>query len=327
LAYRILVLSKSFGAGQGRREKALQKIREAGHEVSAARIDEIPTTCDGFDAAIVGTDKIGGAFLEKVPGIASVVKFGVGVDNIDISECTKRGVLVGRLPGLNTEAVAEFALAMILSCARMIPRYDASMKARSWERTIGYPIHGRTLGIIGTGAIGRTLARFCSGLNMRILGYDSFPSAEFVQECGGCYVPLEDLLRTADFVSVHVPLTDGTRGMIRAPQLDLMKPTAFLINTARGGIVDERDLLDALERGSIAGAGLDVFEHEPPDFDGLVGHPRVVASPHVGAYTLDTLEAMEDCAIRTAVNLIQGVEITSAVNPEALEYRRGQSCS
>jgi len=271
----------------------------------------------GYQAVIVGTGKVDEGFLRRLPDLRAVVKFGVGIDNIDVAECTRRGILVGRLPGVNTEAVAEFALALIMASARLIPEYDAVVKSGRWERAVGYDVHGKTLGVIGTGAIGRALARFCSGLDMEIIGYDVMRSPEFEASCRGRYVDLDYLLTAADFVSIHVPLAAGTRGLIGSRELRMMKRTAFIINASRGGIVDEAALLEALNEKQIAGAALDVFEHEPPVGSELALHPRVIAAPHVAAYTYDTLEAMRHAAVKVAADLATETDLSHAVNPEA----------
>jgi len=317
---RILVTSHSFQAGISRSEEELHWTTSEGYEVSfhsasLSSAEPLP----GYQAVITGTDRIDERFLSRFPDLRAVVKFGVGIDNIDVTECTKRGVLVGRLPGVNTEAVAEFALALIMASARLIPEYDAVIKSGRWERAVGYDVHGKTLGVVGTGAIGRTLARFCSGLDMEIIGYDVMQSPEFEASCRGRYACLDDLLTAADFVSIHVPLTVGTRGLIGARELSMMKPTAFVINASRGGIVDEAALLEALNEKRIAGAALDVFDHEPPVGSELALHPRVIAAPHVAAYTYDTLEAMRRAACKVAAELATGADLSHAVNPEAAE--------
>lgn len=318
MGLRILVASHSFQAGGSRGEEKPAWTTTEGYEISfCSAMSAAAESLPGYQAVIVGTDKVDGGFLRRLPDLRAVVKFGVGIDNIGVAECTRRGILVGRLPGgVNTEAVAEFALALIMASARLIPEYDAVVKSGRWERAVGYDVHGKTLGVIGTGAIGRALARFCSGLGMGIIGYDVMRSPEFEASCGGRYVDLDCLLATADFVSVHVPLTAGTRGLVGARELRMMKHTAFVINTSRGGIVDEAALLEALNEKQIAGAALDVFDHEPPVGNELALHPRVIAAPHVAAYTYDTLEAMRHAAVRIAVDLAIGVDLSHAVNPE-----------
>lgn len=320
---RILVTSSSFGSAIGK-EHALKLFAERGYAAEYTPVGELHNLLGDFDAVLVGTEVINGQLLDKLDREAKlrvVVKYGVGVDNIDLTSCTRRGILVGSLPTVNTVAVAEFALALILSSSRLIPTYASTVKAGKWERPVGRAVWGKTLGIIGTGAIGKTLARICVGLNMRVLGFDIEPNDEFTRTCGGQYVPLEVLLRESDFVSIHVPLTPSTRRLIGARELSLMKPTAILVNVSRGGIVDEKALHGAIAEGKLAGAALDVFEKEPPNCFELVQDSRVIATPHVAAYTLETLSRMDVEAVETVCSLLEGRDLRRALNPEALASR------
>jgi D-3-phosphoglycerate dehydrogenase len=210
-------------------------------------------------------------------------------------------------PASNSVAVAELTIGLILSLARCIPQSHGSVRAGRWERGafMGGEVRGKTLGLVGLGRIGAEVARRARGLEMHVLAYDPVVSTERAAQLGVMLSPLDEVLAQADYVSVHVPLLDATRGMINAARLAQMKPGAYLINAARGGIVDEAALLEVLERGQIAGAALDTFEQEPPSGNPLVGHPRVITTPHLGASTVEA-QAL------TGVDVAEGVLIALA---------------
>lgn len=311
----IIILTRSFGAGKGRSEGALEKARLKGCSADYAVLAEIEGPSDA-EGIIVGTDYIGEEILNLFPKLRCVVKFGVGVDNINVGECSSRGVYVAKLEaGINSATVAEFAFSLMLSSARTIASSDRDMKTYKWNRTVGTNLFGKTIGIIGTGAIGLKLAEFLSGFNVRLLGYDVFKNNQFYEK-GGTYVSLDELLREADFISVHLPLNDATRGIVGEKELAAMKRSAIIVNTSRGGVVDEKALLRALEEGLIGGAALDVFSKEPPADWELATHSKVVATPHVAAYTVETLENMEDAAISVALSLIGGQPTATTLNPD-----------
>lgn len=250
---------------------------------------------------------------------------GAGVDNIDIEAATRRGIVVVNAPGGNTVAAAEHALALMMSVARRIPQADAALKQGRWERSkfIGVELRGKTLGLVGLGRVGTEVARGALGMEMRVVAYDPYVPEERMRRLGLEPCDLERLLRESDFVSVHVPLTDQTRGVLNAERLALMRPTAYLINAARGGLVDEAALLEALDGGRLAGAGLDVFVHEPPIDNPLAAHPKVVATPHLGA---STIEAQSQVAVQVAeqvIAVLQGRPAQFAVNAPLFPVEMG----
>ncbi len=248
------------------------------------------------------------------PRLKVVGRAGVGVDNIDLEAAREQSVVVVNAPTALTIAVAELAMGLMLALAREIPRADAAMKAGRWEKKalIGQELHGKTLGIIGVGRIGAALAERAKALGMHVIGYDALLPAETVQARGVEPVSLEALYARADYISLHVPLTEETRGMIDRQALAQMKPGVRLISTARGGVIDEGALLETLESGHVAGAGLDVFEHEPPGGSPLVTHPRVVCTPHIGAQTLEAQR-------RGALDIAE--EILAALRGDSLRWR------
>ena len=257
-----------------------------------------------------------------------IVKHGVGVDTIDVDAATKRGIPVLIAPGANTRSVAEHALALMLSLARGVPELDRRMRSGHWDKatTTGIELFGKTLGVVGLGAIGRTLLSLAVPLGMKAVAYDPFvvgAGTNFPGLADLVLVPsLEALLREADIVSLHCPLTAGNRGMIGEAQFACMKPDAFLINTARGELVDPEALVRALSSGRIGGAGLDTFFPEPPAPDSpLWRFPNVVATPHIGAYTREAKERVGQIALGHVLDAIDGrpLNAEATVNKETLK--------
>jgi D-3-phosphoglycerate dehydrogenase len=239
---------------------------------------------------------------------------GGGVDNIDLTAAARHGVTVVNAPLSTTLAVAEQTLALMLALARHIPRADAAMKSGQWikKELEGVELYGRVLGIVGLGHIGAEVARRAAAMGMRVLGYDALLSEEVIRQRGVEPAPLQELYARADFISLHVPLTPETRGMVNGQSLGSMKRGVRLVCTARGGIINETDLLGALETGQVAGAALDVFSKEPPGLTALVAHPNVVATPHVSAQTVEAQSrAAEDIAN----------EVVAALRGEALRWK------
>ncbi len=287
---RVLVASKTCRAAMPASELA-GRFAAAGLDADFAPISDRADTLDRYEAIVVGTELVGEDVLSRGSSLRLVQKFGVGLDAIDQDAAARHGVAVRNLPAANSGAVAEMAFALMISLARRVVEGDRGTRSGAWPRLLGTSLRGKTLGIVGTGAIGSQLARLSSGFSMRVLGYDVVENDGF-REAGGTYVPLCELLGQSDFVSLHVPLIESTRHMVGADELHCMKPTAFLVNTARGGLVDEAALYRALEEGAIAGAALDVLEHEPPDESPLLRLGNVVCTPHIAAYDRETLEGM-----------------------------------
>jgi D-3-phosphoglycerate dehydrogenase len=249
---------------------------------------ELVRDCAGL---IVGVDPVTPRVLEAGP-LRVVVKYGSGMDNIDVEAARSRGVQVSSTPGTNARSVAELAIALLLTLARNVALHDRGVRAGSWRRLTGVELAGKQLGIVGYGAIGREVARIARGLDMNVVAHDPL-----VEEADVDLVPLDELYAASDAVSLHLPLTDETRGFVGDRELAAMKSTAFLINTARGGLVDESALADALRSGRLAGAGLDGFEMEPLGNSPLRQLDNVVLSPHAGASTYDAV-------VRTAAQAV-----------------------
>lgn len=261
-----------------------------------------------YDALIVRSrTKVTAQVLQAATRLQVVGRAGSGVDNIDVEAATRRGVVVVNAPNGNVVAVAEHAFGLMLALARHIPAADAAIKAGGWPKAglMGWELRGKILGIIGLGRIGTAVAQRGAAFEMHLLGYDPFVSVEHAARLGVEMVSLEDLLRRSDVVSIHIPGNEHTRGLINADRLALMKPTAVIINCARGGVIDEAALQEALEEGRLGGAALDVFSQEPPGTTPLVTSPKTVCTPHLGA---STAEAQRICAIDIADEVLAVLE-------------------
>jgi D-3-phosphoglycerate dehydrogenase len=277
--------------------------------------EELLKAIGDYDALVVRSrTRVTQAVLEAAVRLKVVGRAGVGVDNIDLTAAARHGVTVVNAPLSTTLAVAEQTLALMLALARHIPRADAAMKSGQWikKELEGVELYGRVLGIVGLGHIGAEVARRAAAMGMRVLGYDALLSEEVIRQRGVEPAPLQELYARADFISLHVPLTPETRGMVNGQSLGSMKRGVRLVCTARGGIINETDLLGALETGQVAGAALDVFSKEPPGLTALVAHPNVVATPHVSAQTVEAQSrAAEDIAN----------EVLAALRGEALRWK------
>jgi D-3-phosphoglycerate dehydrogenase len=271
---------------------------------------------------IAGMEPIEGALLEQCPNLRVISRFGVGYDNIDLAAATRQGIVVTYIPDAMVDAVADLTMGLLIALARRIPELDRSMKAGEWTRLLGVDVARRTLGIVGTGRIGMAVAGRALGFRMRLLGHDPVPNPAFVETLGGDYLPLEELLPQSDFVTLHLPLTPSTRHVMGPEQLARMKPTAYLINAARGALVDMEALHAALAEGRIRGAALDVYEQEPPGALSLLALPNVIALPHVASYTDGTVTKMAAAALRNLLAVLHGERPEHVVNPDAYDVRR-----
>ena len=279
--------------------------------------EKLAEVINGFDGlAIRSATKVTAKMLERAQSLKVIGRAGIGVDNVDIPAATARGIIVMNTPFGNSITTAEHAITLMLSLARQIPEADASTRAGKWEKNkfLGVEIFGKTLGVIGCGNIGSIVADRALGMKMKVIAYDPYLSDERALNLGVEKVELDELMRRADFITLHTPLTDKTRNIINAESLALTKKSVRLINCARGGLIDEAALFEALKSGRVAGAALDVFATEPAAESPLFGLHNVVCTPHLGA---STTEAQENVALQIAEQmsdyLIRGA-ISNAVN-------------
>jgi glyoxylate reductase len=283
--------------------------------------------CDGLVSLL--TDKIDAALLDAAPRLKVVSNYAVGFNNIDVQAATARGIAVGNTPGVLTDATADMAFCLLIAAARRVVeghRYTLSGQWKTWEPLghLGQDLAGRTLGIIGMGRIGYAMAKRChGGWDMKILYHDVYKSEPAEKDFGARQVDLDTLLRESDFVSLHTDLNEKTRGMIGAEQFKKMKRTAVLINSARGPLVDQKALAEALKAGTIFTAGLDVTDPEPPaPDDPLLKLPNVVIAPHIASATFGTRNAMAEICANNLIAGLTGQKLPAWVNPEVESKRR-----
>ncbi len=256
--------------------------------------------------------------FRNAPRLRLLSLWGTGTDNVDLAAAARHGVTVTNTPGVSAISIAEHSLALMLAVARHIARIDAEVRQGHWPRGFVSQLHGKTLGIIGLGAVGRQFARLGAGIGMRVIAWTMHPNPALGIEL----VEKDDLLRTADAVSLHLRLSPLTRGFLGSREIALMKPTAILINTARGPIVDEAALIDALRSGRIAGAGLDVFDTEPlPSGHPLTQLPNVVLTPHSAGVTPEALEAGLQLAVENIWNFLDGRPTNVVAGPQVTPPR------
>jgi glyoxylate reductase len=314
----ILVTHRLF---EGPRAK-LEELCEAeywSHSERPPRSEVLRRVADKDGLICLLTEKIDDELLSAGPRLRTVANIAVGFDNIDVDACTRRGVAVSNTPGVLDETTADFAWTLLMAVARRLIEGDALCRSGQWkgwnlDQLVGGDIWGKTLGILGFGRIGRAVARRASGFGMRVIYNDAVRApSEIESELRAEYMERDTVLREADFLSLHVPLLPETRGLIGPRELALMKPTAFLINTSRGPVVQEAALITALERRQIAGAALDVFEREPQIGHGLL-RPNVVLAPHLASASLETRTRMAMMAVENTIAFFEGRRPPNIVN-------------
>lgn len=314
----------------------LEKLKNAGHEVIVSEFNR-PLTNEELLKGIVGadgiisllTDKIDGEMMDAAgPQLKIISNYAVGFDNINIPEATKRGIIVTNTPSDEVnEAVAEHTWALILSLARRVVEADEATRRgtyKGWEPDIflGYNLIGKTLGIIGMGRIGTMVARRAQGYKMNVLYNKHTPDPDAERDLGVKFVTLDELLAQSDFVSLHVPLNDETRHLMNKDTFVKMKKGSYLINTARGQVVDERDLVDALTNAQIAGAALDVFDNEPDISPEIINNQRVVITPHIASATWEARNKMGEQAVGAVIDIFNGSKPQNLVDEKVWDIRR-----
>src|SRR5215213_6745553 len=314
--HRILIADSLDPAG-------LELLRQSGAEVRVVTPEEKPRLAEilpDYDALVVrSATKVTADLLRAGKRLKVVGRAGIGVDNVDVAAATELGILVVNAPTANLTSATEHTFALLLALARRIPLADASTKAGGWDRKItGVELQGKTLGVVGFGRIGQKVADRARGFEMKIAAYDPFLDAAAARRMEVDLLPLEELLAVSDVVTLHVPLTDQTRNLLNRESLAKMKKGVLIVNCARGGVIDEEALLEAIESGHIGGAALDVFAEEPPEDLRLVKHKKVVATPHLGA---QTREAQERISLETAQMVIDALSGSLAVAAVNLPFR------
>ncbi|MGD2157638.1 MAG: phosphoglycerate dehydrogenase [Anaerolineales bacterium] len=320
---RVLVTPTTFGkydaALKSTLEAAVDEVlyNSKGRPLQA---DELCPLLQGVDGYIAGLDQIDSAVIQSADRLRVIARYGVGVDRVDLGAATRRGVIVTNTPGANAAAVAELAIALMLALARRLPQASQATKRGEWPRLRGVGLRGKTVGLIGLGAIGGALTARLSGFDCQVLSTDPHVQPSRAGQFGVQLVSQSTLLSRSDFVSLHVPALPSTRGMVDRDFLRQMKTGAFLINTARGELIDEAALRSALRDGQLGGAALDCLSQEPPPLGHpLLELPNVILTPHAGSHTDEAANQMGWMSLRACLAVLRGERPEHVVNPEVLE--------
>lgn len=295
-------------------QAGVDSLKRAGMNVDykpEIKANELVSVVKDYDVIVVRSrTKVTKEIVDAASNARIIARVGVGLDNVDVKAAEAKKIKVINAPEAASTAVAELAIGLMISLARSIPRADAETKKGNWIKKdlVGTELKGKYLGIIGVGNIGRNIGRMAKALRMNLIGYDIFPiNRDFVNEVGMIVTDLNTLLESSDFITCHVPATPETKHMFNAERLAKMKPTAYLINTSRGEIIDENALYEALKNNKLAGAALDVFEVEPPTNKLLLNLPNVVCTPHIGAQTKEGQELASSVIAEKIIQILRGV--------------------
>ncbi len=309
MADKILITPRSYGKAD---PSLFEKLKSAGYELvlndsggilTKEQMIEKIAPCAGV---ILGVDPMDADVIAAAPHLRAIAKYGVGVDNIDLKAAEARGVKVSKTVGANAEAVADYAMALMLALARRVLPIDAACRQGNWGKITTSDVSRKTLGLFGLGAIGRHVARRAQGFSMKVLAYDVYWDEAYAKANDITYATPEQIFREADFISLHLPLMEETRNFVGREQIAMMKPSAVLINTARGGLIDEEALLEALKANHILGAGLDAFSTEPPENKEWFAMDNVVIGSHCAASTLGATENMGTMATENLLRDMEG---------------------
>ena len=320
---RVLIAARVFDEGGPEAGKVLT---DAGCEIVYPEVprpwgeDELVRALLGISGVIAAPDAFTDAVFARSPDVKVVSRWGVGYDTIDVGAATRHGVVVATTPGTLHDSVADLVFGLMLSVARNLPLSDRQVREGTWKYRTGQLVWGKRLGIVGLGTIGKAVARRARGFNMAVVACDVVHAEQVAGELGVRYVSLDELLSTADFVTLHANLTEDSVGMIDEAALRRMKSTACLINAGRGALVDQPALVKALQDGAIAGAGLDVFEEEPlPKGHPLTQLDNCVLTPHCGSFSIETIRVVSRLAALNVAQVLSGERCPCALNPEVYD--------
>jgi D-3-phosphoglycerate dehydrogenase len=309
---KVLVTPRSFGSSSTApldllREHGVQIVpNNTGSVMNEAQVKAAITGCEGV---IIGVDPLSADAMSAAPMLRAVSKYGVGLDNIDLDYCRVRGIAVSKTVGANSASVADYAFALMLALARKVIAVDAKCRERDWSKITTSDVAGKSLGLIGLGMIGKQMVRRAKGFSMRVMAYDVEWDEQYAAGMSVEFAEIDSIMRECDFISLHLPLLPDTRAIIGAERVAMMKPTAYIINTARGGLIDEGALISALKAQKIAGAGIDAFSEEPPTDPEWYALDNVIMGSHCAASTTGANEAMGRMA---AENLLRDLAIIKA---------------
>ena len=307
---KILVTPTSFKPEKG--GPALELLRSfsedlvfnpQGKPLSEDELIPLLSGCDGF---IAGLDFITRKVIENSPKLKVISRYGVGVDRVDLEAAKEKGVVVCNTPGVNANAVADLTFALLLCIARRVSLLDRKTREGQWLRSTGFELYGKTIGLIGLGAVGKAAAKRASGFSMKVLAYDPFINREYAAANGIIPADFGKVVKESDFISLHLPLDDETRNIIGEGVMKSMKKGVVIINTSRGGLIDENAAYELLKSGHLGGLGLDAFEAEPPGSSPLFTLDNVAVTPHTGAHTAEAIAAMEDVSVKNLIDVLSG---------------------
>jgi D-3-phosphoglycerate dehydrogenase len=314
---RLLVTPTSYGKNDIRLKTELEaQVGEVIYNPTGKPLTstEVAQLLPGIDGYIAGLDGIDANALKSADRLKVIARYGVGVDNVDLDAAREKGIVVTNTPGANSVSVAELALGLMLALARQIPEAVEAVRQGKFPRYSGVSLEGKTIGILGLGAIGKQLAHRLTGFDCKVLAFDPFADAVFAKDNHIELATMEEVIEQADFVSLHLPLLSGTRGIVNDAFLNRMKRGSFLINTSRGEVIDEDALLKVLHSGHLKGAGLDAFTVEPPDpKNPLLALKQVIATPHLGAQTDGATSNMGWLAMKDCLAVLKNEKITFRV--------------
>lgn len=306
--YKVLVTARSFGTADNKARELLEKngcLVKKLDQKDGLIPDQLEKELPDADAVIAGLENYSKDMLAAAGKLKVISRYGVGYDNVDLKAATDKGIAVTITPGANGDSVADLAVALMMDCARNVTVMNNGIKGRNQIRPSGLEMWEKTLGIVGAGRIGKGVGRRCRGFNMKILCFDQYVDQAFAEECGASYVDFNTLLQESDFITIHSPLTDETKNMFSYEQFDMMKTDAILVNTARGGIVDEEALFDALKNGKIRAAALDATVEEPPYDNPLCTLDNCLLTPHAGAATREASSRMSLMAAQNLLDILR----------------------
>ena len=314
---KILVTPTSLQPGKG--SPALERLQaysddlvfnELGRPLAEEELIPLLRDCDGY---IAGLDQVSAKVIEACDRLKIISRYGAGVDRVDLEAAKKKGICVSNTPGANAEAVGELTFALLLAVARNIPKLNASTREGGWIRSTGTELFGKTMGVLGLGAIGKVTARCAAGFGMEVIAYDPYINDAYCTEHGIGNVSFEELIARADVIALHLPLMESTHHLIDEAAIGKMKSGVILINASRGGLIDEAAACRALAEGKLGGLGLDAFEVEPPENSPLFAFDNVVVTPHTGAHTNEATANMADMAVDNLIEVLEGRACPHAV--------------
>ncbi|MBE6083106.1 MULTISPECIES: phosphoglycerate dehydrogenase [Tissierellales] len=315
--YKVVVTARSFGKSSTEPFDILEKNGCEVHKIPIEKplnAKELIPLIKDADALIAGNDKVTKEVIDAGNKLKVISRYGIGYDNVDIKAAKEKGIVVTNTPNTNNNSVADLTIGLMIAIARNIVGANNTVKSEGWGRVLGTEVYKKTIGVIGTGSIGKGVIKRAKGFEMDVLCFDVYPDHEFAEKYGAKYCSMEEILQKSDIITIHVPLMESTKNLIGEKELKMMKNTAFLINAARGGIVNEDALYNALSKNIIAGAALDAVEHEPPVGSPLLKLDNVIITPHIGGYTSTAVNNMGVAAANNVVFVLNNEPGAHIVN-------------